>query len=1164
VASGAAFTVTVKTQPSAPTQTCNVIGGSGTVGGADVSSVVVNCSTNEYTIGGSITGLSGTGLILQDNGGDALSVTADGTFAFATPIKSGATFAVTVKTQPSSPTQTCSVNMGSGTVVAANVTTVSVHCSTNAYFVGGAVSGLAGSGLVLQDNLGDNLPIAADGTFHFTTEIASGATYSVTVLTQPTSLSQTCTVTNGSGLIGNADVTNVAVDCTTNTYTVGGTVTGLQGSGLILQDNGGDDLPIAADGTFHFMTPVASGATFSVTVFNQPTAIWQTCTVSGDSGTVTNANITSVMVNCAANQYAIGGTVSGLDGTGLKVSLNGGAPHAISANGTWAFPTTLASGTSYTVTITGQPQSNWQTCTLSGDTGSVSGSNVTDVDITCTTNTYAVGGTVSGVAGTGVTLQDNNGDDLTVGADGTFKFLTKVASGQPYSVTVSAQPTAPWQTCVVANGAGPIRGGDITNVAVTCTTNTYAVGGTISGLGGTVVLQDNLGDDKTLTADGPFVFDTKLASGGSYSVTVLTQPGSPSQTCTVSAGSGPITNADIGSVDITCVTNTFVIGGSVTGLVGSGLVLRDNGGDDLPIGSDGSFKFNTKVASGQTYAVTVFAQPDGPAQTCTVGGDSGTVGGADVTTVAVNCSTNTYTVGGTVSGLNGATGLVLQDNLGDDRSVSADGTFAFATPVASGDAYSVSVKTQPTSPWETCTVTNETGTITNANITNVSVSCAPNPYALQVTVTGLAGSGLVLQNNGGDNLSVAADGTYPFQTLIASGSTYDVTVLTQPTTPWQTCSVASPTGTMPNGATLAVTCVTNRYTIGGTVTGLTGSGLVLQDNGGDDKSIAAAGGFTFATAVTSGGTYNVTVKTQPAQQYCTVTSGSGTVAGTNIGNVAVSCVNSGCGRFSIGATGSWGLGAVYGGGVPGFSDISPIGAGAIYSISSSSLYKYTISSASWSTVATTAPVSFGGWNGPAWIGNNLYFLYSGSAYRYDMGANSWATLATGLPSTSYNDNARDVAGNIYTIDANAKVIQFTPATNGWREIAPTVSIGGISEPHIAYDSCSGLLYLVPSFGGTGLFSMNPADGTTVQLASIPSGQISDGFCSDNSGHLYAAGTAMGQQFYQYNISSNSWSALPTPPASVGNCGSCSVGDDGKLYFVGGCGSSNQTMSIQLN
>jgi hypothetical protein len=75
------------------------------------------------------------------------------------------------------------------------------------------VAGLIGSGLVLQNNGGDNLPITQNGPFVFATPIASGQNYSVSVLTQPASPAQNCGVTSGSGSVGSQDVTTVAVAC---------------------------------------------------------------------------------------------------------------------------------------------------------------------------------------------------------------------------------------------------------------------------------------------------------------------------------------------------------------------------------------------------------------------------------------------------------------------------------------------------------------------------------------------------------------------------------------------------------------------------------------------------------------------------------------------------------------------------------------------------------------------------------------------------------------------------------------------------------------------------------------------------------------------------------------------------------------------------------------
>ncbi|HSW26762.1 MAG TPA: hypothetical protein VLJ62_28665, partial [Burkholderiaceae bacterium] len=83
------------------------------------------------------------------------------------------------------------------------------------------------------------------------------------------------------------------------------------------------------------------------------------------------------------------------------------------------------------------------------------------------------------------------------------------------------------------------------------------------------------------------------------------------------------------------------------------------------------------------------------------------------------------------------------------------------------------------------------------------------------------------------------------------------------------------------------------FTIGGTVSGLAGSGLVLQNNGGDDLSVAAnASSFTFASSLANGTPYDVSVRTQPAGQTCTVQNGSGS-ATANVAGVAVACTSNG-------------------------------------------------------------------------------------------------------------------------------------------------------------------------------------------------------------------------------------------------------------------------------
>ncbi len=339
------------------------------------------------------------------------------------------------------------------------------------------------------------------------------------------------------------------------------------------------------------------------------------------------------------------------------------------------------------VTVTTQPGTPAQTCSVAQGTGTVDTMDVTDIAVTCVTNTYAIGGTISGLVGTGLVLRNNGGDDLTVAANATtFTFATSVASGAAFAVTIQTQPSAPIQTCTLMGDTGTVGGAAVNSVAINCATNAALVGGTVTGLAGTLVLRNNGTDTQTVTSNGSFSFPAPVATGGSYAVTVLTQPANPSQTCAVSNDTGTVSSTNITDVMVTCTTNAFTVGGSVSGLNGTGLTLRDNGGDDITIPTGAtSFTFPTSVNSGAAFAVTIRTQPASPSQTCTLVGGTGSVGGANVTSVAVNCTTSTFLVGGTIGGLAGT--VVLQNNGGDTQTISANGSFAFPTPILSGGTW---------------------------------------------------------------------------------------------------------------------------------------------------------------------------------------------------------------------------------------------------------------------------------------------------------------------------------------------------------------------------------------------------------------------------------------------------------------------------------------------
>lgn len=747
---------------------------------------------------------------------------------------------------------------------------------------------------------------------------------------------------NGRGsLEGGENQTN------TSGFTVGGAVTGIEGSGLVLQVNSGGDLSVSANGAFAFASPIANGTAYEVTIRSQPVSPAQTCAVSSGVGRIAGTNITNVAVVCTpgSSSFTVGGSVGGLTGSGLILRNNSVEDLPIASDSEFIFPTTIATGAAYSVTVAAQPTNPAQTCTVEDGSGVMSTADVTSVRVICSTSAFTIGGTVSGLTSLGLKLR-NNAEVLTIGADGQFTFLSTIASGASYAVSVEAQPQN--QNCVVQNGSGTVQDMTISDVAVTCATNVYTIGGSITGLAPSarVVLRMRVAGEtvnNTATRNGVFAFERSLANGIGYVVDVETQPDSPAQDCTVANAAGIISGANVTGVAVTCITRRFTISGEVSGLQGSGLILQLNGANDLPIASNGSFTFDGPLDSGARYDVTVASNPSNFAQTCTVQQGTGTVGSGNVRGVRVTCALNRYSIGGTVSGLLGDV-LVLQNN-GDDpvEIATGGGAFTFAAQIASGGAYNVTVRTSPSNPTQACTISNGAGTVGAAAVTNIAVSCATSSFTIGGTVTGLAGSGLVLRNNGGDDRSISANGTFTFATTVPSGAGYSVSVATPPTTPLQNCTVTSGSGVVGGGNVTGVqiNCTTIGFLVGGSVSGLAGTGLILQDNGVNDLPIAADGAFAFSNSLAPSEPYNVTVSRQPLtpSQTCAVSNGSGAIGNADVTSVAVACTTN---SFTVSGTVSGLLGfglilrvndapdlrALNGG----FSFPTPVLSGTIYSV----------------------------------------------------------------------------------------------------------------------------------------------------------------------------------------------------------------------------------------
>jgi hypothetical protein len=416
--------------------------------------------------------------------------------------------------------------------------------SATNYTLSVKTTGLSGT-LVVTDNQSDTLTFTTNETLPFATTYASGSSYTVTIETQPSG--QTCAL--GSNATGTITKNTVVTATCKNNYTISVAVTGLTSGSLVVKDNKSIDLTFTTDDTQTFSNVYSSGSTYTVSVKTQPSG--ETCTLSSNaSGTITS-DIT-VTATCVPN-YKISVAVTGLTGT-LVVTDSKNSNLTFTKNTTETFGIAYASGSTYTVTVETQPTG--QTCTLGSNSSGTITSNIT-VTATCVTNaTYTISVAVTGLTGT-LVVQDNTGAALTFTTNNTQTFSNTYTSGATYSVTVQTQPAG--QTCTLSSNASGTITSNIT-VTATCAATTYSLSVSVSGLSGTVVMQDDQGQTLTFTSNNTQTFSNTYANGATYTVSVTSQP--TDQSCIPTYSTATI-NANT-TIMATCATGATRAMGTVS------------------------------------------------------------------------------------------------------------------------------------------------------------------------------------------------------------------------------------------------------------------------------------------------------------------------------------------------------------------------------------------------------------------------------------------------------------------------------------------------------------------------------------------------------------------------------------------------------------------------
>ncbi|MEJ7806887.1 MAG: hypothetical protein WKG03_13325 [Telluria sp.] len=174
-------------------------------------------------------------------------------------------------------------------------------------------------------------------------------------------------------------------------------------------------------------------------------------------------------------ELQLGMKLFGVTKTGLQISNKGGAPIAVPPGLDYVFPELVPVDSDYDITIVARP-ANTDSCVVVGGKGNTGAVSPRTIAISCVVTTYALGGTVSGL--TGGDLIVNNGSHSVKIAQGATTFsmtaptadspkFGQVAEGTPYGLTILQQPAR--GTCTIANPAGTMPAAAVNNIVISCT-----------------------------------------------------------------------------------------------------------------------------------------------------------------------------------------------------------------------------------------------------------------------------------------------------------------------------------------------------------------------------------------------------------------------------------------------------------------------------------------------------------------------------------------------------------------------------------------------------------------------------------------------------------------------------------------------------------------------
>jgi 6-phosphogluconolactonase (cycloisomerase 2 family) len=382
-----------------------------------------------------------------------------------------------------------------------------------------------------------------------------------------------------------------------------------------------------------------------------------------------------------------------------------------------------------------------------------------------------------------------------------------------------------------------------------------------------------------------------------------------------------------------------------------------------------------------------------------------------------------------------------------------------------------------------------------------------------------------------------------------------------------------------------------QYSVGGIVTGVTGSGLVLQDNSGSDLAIDLNGGFVFGGRLGNDDAYSVTVKTQPSNpaQVCTVRLGSGTINKADVTNVLVSCTQTG--RFAYVANrqsnnlSAYAIDSANGallpiagspfastGTTPTALIVDPNGDFLyVANDASNNVSVYAIDASSGALTAVGFPTNAGTGPGALTVDPRDQFLYVANLSSNDISAfqiaNGVLTEVPGSPFPVGSEPAAlqfDPNGNfLYVANfSGATVAVFALESTGALSTISGSPFGSGSGPlSIAIDPTNTFAYVANEAAATlSEFALNPATGALSAVAGSPIAVTTnpESLAIDPQGrYLYAANVTAANQVASFSITPASGVLTPLSTAAAGALPiSLTVDPSGQFVYATNYGSGD--------